>query len=308
VKVQVKLIRVWRTALSLFTVIPVGAGDLDEGDAARAVLWMPGVGLLLGLLGGCVVASVGAIGAGAISVGAISVGASGGSAGGDPGLRRLLGAALAVALLALLTGGLHLDGLADTADGLGSRRPAPAALDIMRRSDVGPMGVATLVLTLLIQVAALAAVPNPVAAGLALVLAAVTGRVSVVLATGSPPARPGGFGALVAGRTTARGRLVSAVVLGCAIVVMGIGVGIAVGGTGSGGGAGAGGWGLVGQGLMARGLVVRGLVAAAAGLAAGSAVQRTAVRRLGGVTGDVFGAVMEISTAAVLVACALISA
>jgi adenosylcobinamide-GDP ribazoletransferase len=59
---------------------------------------------------------------------------------------------------------------------------------------------------------------------------------------------------------------------------------------------------------MARGLVVRGLVAAAAGLAAGSAVQRTAVRRLGGVTGDVFGAVMEISTAAVLVACALISA
>lgn len=261
-------IRAWRTALSLFTVIPVSGGDsLGEGEAARAVLWMPGVGLLLGLLGGCVVAGVGAT-------------------GGDPGSRRLLGAVLGVALLALLTGGLHLDGLADTADGLGSRRPASAALDIMRRSDIGPMGVAALVLVLLIQVAALAAVPGPAAAGLALVLAAVTGRVSVVLATGSPPARPGGFGALVAGRTTARGRLLSAVALGCGIIVAGIGFG----------GAGSGGW----------ELVTRWLAAAAAGLAAGSAVRFIAVRRLGGVTGDVFGAVLEVSTAAVLLAWALV--
>lgn len=265
--------RAWRTALSLFTVIPAYTdgtdGDLGDGDAARAVLWMPAVGLLLGVLGGGVVAGVGTIG------------------GADSDLRRLLGAALAVALLALLTGGLHLDGLADTADGLGSRRPAPVALDIMRRSDVGPMGVAALVFTLLIQVTALAAVPRAPAAGLALVLAAVTGRVSVVLATGSRPARPGGFGALVAGQTTAAGRAVSVALLVCAIVVGGICSG----------------------GLTPRGweLIVRGLVAAAAGLAAGSAVQAVAVRRLGGVTGDVFGAIMEVSTAATLVVGALIS-
>jgi adenosylcobinamide-GDP ribazoletransferase len=130
-------------------------------------------------------------------------------------------------------------------------------------------------------------VPDTAAAGLALVLAAVTGRVSAVLATGSPPARPGGFGALVAGQTTARGRMLSVVLLACAIVAAGI----------TSAGTGAGGW----------ELVVRELVAAAAGVAAGSFAQRTAVRRLGGVTGDVMGAVLEISTAAVLVACALIS-
>ena len=57
-----------------------------------------------------------------------------------------------MAALALLTRGLHLDGLADLADGLGSGKPAPVALDIMRRSDIGPFGIVTLVLTLLIQV------------------------------------------------------------------------------------------------------------------------------------------------------------
>ena len=255
----------WQHALSLFTVIPAGTGgELDERDAARAVLWMPAVGLLLGLAGAGVITGVAAAG------------------GADSGPRRLLGAALAVALLALLTGGLHLDGLADTADGLGSRRPPSAALDIMRRSDVGPMGVATLVLVLLIQVTALAAVPRAPAAGLALALAAVTSRVAVVLATGSAAARPGGFGALVAGQTTARGRAASVILLGCAVAAAGAGLGGA-------------------------GLAWRGLAAAAAGLLAGSVMRLIAVRRLGGMTGDVFGAIVEISTAAVLVTCALVN-
>jgi adenosylcobinamide-GDP ribazoletransferase len=250
-----------RVALSLFTVIPAGTGGaLAEGDAVRAVRWLPAVGLLLG-----------AIGAGAIACV---------DAGGFSAPRRLLGAALAIVLLALLTGGLHLDGLADTADGLGSRRPAADALAIMRRSDVGPFGIAALVLVLLIQVAALASIPRmPLAAG-SLVLATVTGRVAVVVATGSPAARPGGFGALVAGRTTARERAVSVALLGCAVV--------------------AGGFATAGAELA-----VRGLIAALAGLLAGGLVRRTASRRLGGMTGDVFGAIVEVSTAAVLVACAL---
>ena len=107
--------------------------------------------------------------------------------------RQLLGAAVAVALLAALTGGLHLDGLADTGDGLGSRRPAADALAIMRRPDIGPLGVVTLVLVLLIQVTALATVPRGWPAVAALVLAVVTGRVAAVLATGVPAARPGGL-------------------------------------------------------------------------------------------------------------------
>jgi adenosylcobinamide-GDP ribazoletransferase len=259
---SVRSARSLRLALSLFTVIPAGTGGaLAEGDAVRAVRWLPTVGLLLGAIGADAMACV--------------------DAGGFSAPRRLLGAALAVALLALLTGGLHLDGLADTADGLGSRRPAVDALAIMRRSDIGPFGIAALVLVLLIQVTALASVPRmPLAAG-SLVLATVTGRVAVVVATGSPAARPGGFGALVAGRTTARDRAVSVAVGGCAVAV----AGFAAGGTG---------------------LAIRGLIAALAGLLAGGLVQRVALRRLGGMTGDVFGAIVEISAAVVLVACALL--
>ena len=169
--------------MSLFTTIPAGvSGMLDDEVAAKAILWLPGIGLLLGAIGGGVLLAVGTL--------------------NTTGPGRLLGAALAVAVIAVLTGGLHLDGLADTADGLGSRRPADAALEIMRRSDIGPMGVGALVLVLLIQVAAVAAVPRLPLAVAALALAEVTGRVSVVVATSSPAARPGGFGALVAGRTT----------------------------------------------------------------------------------------------------------
>ena len=184
----------WRVALSLFTVIPAGVGgDLDEGTAARAVFWLPVIGAGLGLAGGAAMVFV--------------------AAGQRSPERQLLGAALAMMLLALATGGLHLDGLADTADGLGSRRPADQALEIMRRSDAGPLGVATLVLVLLVQVCALASLPRGWAGAAGLVLAAVTSRVAVVLGTGSPSARPAGFGALVAGRTSAAGRAGSAVVL-----------------------------------------------------------------------------------------------
>jgi adenosylcobinamide-GDP ribazoletransferase len=246
----------WRVALSLFTVIPAGVGgDLDEGAAARAVFWLPVIGAGLGLAGGAAMVFV--------------------AAGQRSPERQLLGAALAMMLLALATGGLHLDGLADTADGLGSRRPADQALEIMRRSDAGPLGVATLVLVLLVQVCALASLPRGWAGAAGLVLAAVTSRVAVVLATGSPSARPTGFGALVAGRTSAAGRAGSAVVLLGAVVAAGLALG----------------------GVSAA---ARGAAAAAAGLAVAVLLRWAAVRRLGGMTGDVFGAVIELSTATVL--------
>jgi len=253
----------WRVALSLFTVIPVGGdGELAADDGARAIRWLPAVGLLLGVAGAGVVLAVGAVNA------------------SGPG--RALGAALAVALVALLTGGLHLDGLADTADGLGSRRSPADALAIMRRSDIGPMGVATLVLVLLIQVMALAAIPSLSLAAAALTLAWVTGRVSVVVATASPPARPGGFGALVAGQTTARDRVLTVAALACVVAI----TGLATGNTG---------------------LAVKGLVTAAMGLLIGGLLQSIARRRLGGMTGDVFGAILELSGTTVLVAAALIT-
>jgi adenosylcobinamide-GDP ribazoletransferase len=251
----------WRVALSLFTAIPAGVGGrLDEGAAARAVFWLPVLGAGLGLAGSAVMVFV--------------------AAGDLSPERQFLGAALAVALLAMATGGLHLDGLADTADGLGSRRPADQALEIMRRSDAGPFGVAALVLVLLVQVSALASLPHGWTGGgwtgaSGLVLAAVTSRVAVVLATGSPSARPSGFGALVAGRTSAAGRAVSVAVLLAAVTASGLALG----------------------GVAAA---ARGLLAAAAGLAVAALLRLAARRRLGGMTGDVFGAVIELSTATVL--------
>lgn len=252
----------WRVALSLFTTIPAGvSGVVDDDVAARAILWLPAVGVLLGGVGAGIVLAVGSRNP------------------TSPG--RLLGAALAVAALALLTGGLHLDGLADTADGLGSRRSAADALEIMRRSDIGPMGVGALVLMLLIQVAALAAVPRLPLAAAALILAEATGRVSVVIATSSPAARPGGFGALVAGRTTGAERTLTVAALVCAVAAAGLTVG-------------------------GPALALRGLAATLAGLLAGWLLQRAAQRRLGGMTGDVFGAILQVSATTALVAAALI--
>jgi len=180
---------------------------------------------------------------------------------------------LAVAALALLTRGLHLDGLADTADGLGSRRPAGEALAIMKRSDIGPFGVVTLVLTLLIQVAALAQAQALGRGAPAVIAAAVTGRLALPWACrrGVPAARGTGLGALVAGTVPpAIPVALTAAALACAYPF---------------------------------GLVVP--IAVAAGLAASLALTALAVRRLGGITGDVLGALVEVATAVCLLVTAI---
>jgi adenosylcobinamide-GDP ribazoletransferase len=189
----------------------------------------------------------------------------------------LLAAALAVAALAWFTGGLHLDGLADVADALGSRRPAVQALEVMRRSDIGPMGVATLVLVLTVQVVALSQATANGAGTEALVLAVVTGRVLVVVgcARGVPAARAEGLGAAVAGsvpRWLAAGVAVALVALA-----------VVLGGADS--------------DTTAR----QAVLAVLAGLGAGLMVLGVCLRRFGGVTGDVLGALSEVSTTAVLV-------
>ena len=254
-----------RDALGLFTILPVRAApEIGRREAVRAVLWLPVAGALLAVPAGGVLLAV--------------------EAGGHSAPRRLLAAVLAIGLLALLTGGLHLDGLADTADGLGSRRPRDEALAIMRRSDVGPLGVAALLFTVLVQITALATVdPGWPGAG-AVLLAAVTGRVAVVLATGpgSPAARPGGFGALVAAATTTRARVAT----GAGVFVLAAGAAAVVSGPAT---------------------ALRAAVAVLAGLLAAELLRRTALRRLGGMTGDVFGALIEVAAATALLALALAS-
>jgi adenosylcobinamide-GDP ribazoletransferase len=205
----------------------------------------PAVGALLGAL-----------------LGAVTIGLR--ASGATP----LLTAAVTVTAAALLTRALHLDGLADTADALGSYRHGTPALDIMKKSDIGPFGVTAITLVVLLQTTALTT------AGFgAIVVAWATGRLGVVLACrrGIPPARPDGLGALVAGTVHPAVTLLAAAA-------------VAVGAV----------WAVPGRPWQ-------GPAAVAAALLATLLLLRHTVRRFGGITGDVIGAAVEIATTVALV-------
>ena len=241
-------------ALALFSVVPVRRhGELTRADAVAALRWLPLVGAALGAVA-------------ALPLVAVREWAP---------HATVLGAVLSVCLLGVLTRALHLDGLADTADGLGSRAPAPRALEIMRASDIGPFGVLALAFVLLVDVTALAALPGgrwaPVGA---LALAAATGRLGVLAGAhrNVQPAQPSGFGSFVAGSVT------TPILAGAVVVLLG---------------------------LAATARHVAWVVAPAVGLLVDAVFLVHVVRRLGGVTGDVFGALVELGTAATLAALAL---
>jgi adenosylcobinamide-GDP ribazoletransferase len=194
-------------------------------------------------------------------------------AGEAVGLPGLATAALALGAVALGSRGLHLDGLADTADGLGASYDRAKALDVMRRGDSGPTGVATLVFVLLVQVGALAGASHPAAA---VVTAGLVGRctLSFACARGVPPARPEGLGATVAGSVP---RVAAA------------GVGLAA----------------AGLSTLVPGLPWwRGPLAVLLAYATAGALLWRCAKRLGGVTGDVLGAGVETGVAAALLALA----
>jgi adenosylcobinamide-GDP ribazoletransferase len=250
-----------RLAVTLLTAVPLpggsGRGDGPGGGAApdrrvvaTAMYLAPVVGLALG---------------------GVAAGVLIGCRAGHTG--SLLAAVLAIAVLAAVTRALHLDGLADTADGLGSRLPAAQALAVMKRSDIGPFGVVTLVLTLLVQVSALAQAERVGRGPLAVVVAAVAARLAITLACrrGVPSARRSGLGALVAGTVhpAAAAALALAAVGGAAVL----------------------------------GPVYA--VAVAVGLACSVLLTALAVRRLGGITGDVLGAAAELAMAACLLVTAI---
>jgi adenosylcobinamide-GDP ribazoletransferase len=252
-----------RLAVTLLTAVPLpGRGRSvaapSRRDAAAAMYWAPAVGLL-----------VGGVAAGILLL-ASRVGHTG----------PLLAAVLAVTASAVVTRALHLDGLADFADGLGSGRPASEALDIMRRSDIGPFGVATLALTLLIQVSALARAQSLGRGPEAVIAAAVTARLAITLACrhGVPAARPGGLGALVARSVRPAGAATLTVIAVAAAA-------------GAGHLCGAG-WVILPAGV-------------AAGLAVSLGATALAIRRLGGITGDVLGALAELAATACLLVTAL---
>ncbi|WP_246099713.1 adenosylcobinamide-GDP ribazoletransferase [Tessaracoccus rhinocerotis] len=248
-------------ALGTFTVLPAPHTEIDRDGAGRMMAALPWVGLVVGGLAALVVWLTGLTGAG------------------------WLPAVLGVAALAVLTGALHLDGVADTADGLGSRRPAVEALAVMRRSDIGPMGVVTVLFVLLLDVAALASLAGSSqwAAPSALAAAAMVGRLGVVHASGGTAARSGGFGALFTGVTSPAAAVTNTV----AVLLVSAAAGLL-----------ADGW---------RGAAVFAGSAVAA-LAAAWLWHRHLDRRLGGMTGDTFGSLVELGQAVFLVLTALAAA
>ena len=223
-----------RGAVSFLTRIPIGR-RVEAADVARGVVLFPLVGAAVGAAAG---------GAAALAY---------------PRLPALAAAAVAIAVELVLTGGMHVDALADTADAAGAPT-RERALEIMRDPRIGSFGTAAIAVDLLARAAAIAAlVDGGVIA--ALVVAGALGRAAALpLAAGLPYARASG------GVLTGRVGWVAAV----------------------GGGAIA-----VAFALALRG--VDGLAAAAAALVTAALLAAIFRRWLGGVTGDTLGAVTELA-------------
>ncbi|WP_067477391.1 adenosylcobinamide-GDP ribazoletransferase [Nocardia amamiensis] len=240
-----------RLAISWLTVLPVrGPNEVDRALARQAILLAPVVGALIGSWAAGLLWLFTWAGASAALAGLLVVGA-----------------------LALITRGMHLDGLADTMDGLGSYGPPERARQIMKSGGAGPFGVAGIVFTIGVQAFSFAALAD---AGrwFAVAIAVATGRVAVVLACRGIAAAPGtGFGVLVANTQSA---------LAPAL------------------------WFAAASGLAVLAVPDRlwlGPLAVVIGVGASTILVRHCARRFGGLSGDVLGAVIETTvaiTAAVL--------
>lgn len=200
--------------------------------------------------------------------------------GHEMGLPSLVVAFVAVGGIALSNRALHLDGLSDTIDGLAASYDRERSLAVMKSGTAGPAGVVGIVLVLGVQAAALAGllgrtrwVESALLAGLMVCVS--RAALSLCCLQGVPPARHDGLGVTYTQTVT---RPAAAVVwLGCGLALVGVGLW-----------AGMPWW---------RGA----LTAAVAALVVVLLLART-VARFGGVTGDVFGAAIELCLVAGLVA------
>jgi adenosylcobinamide-GDP ribazoletransferase len=223
--------------------LPVHVSADGIGRAAR---WFPLVGALLGGIAAAIAAASAEL----------------------PRLPPVMGALALVSLGAWVTGAIHLDGLADTADGFGGGRTRDEVLRIMRDPVVGSFGVLAIVLATSTKVAAIASLLERQMAPPFLVVAATLSRWTVVvLGAWLPYARPeGGLGQPVTQ-------------LQCADVL----------------------WATAVTGVVTVAAVGRdALIPFAVAVLVSAGIGRMAMRRIGGVTGDVFGASVELTETLVL--------
>ena len=248
-----------RFAVGTFTRLPVPAPTATTtAVAGRGLALAPLVGAAIGLVSGALLLVTG-----------VDL------------IARLLSATLVVASAAWITRGLHWDGLADVADGLGSGAPAERAREIMGRSDIGPFGVLALGFTIALQALSLAQLPAGTPALAGWVLAVTLGRLAAVVACGpwARAARRDGLGATVIGSVTPARMVVAGVVTTVVAVAA------------------------AGAGPLPWSTALLWGPLAAVGLALG--LGWLARKRFGGSSGDVLGATVELATVAVLLILAL---
>lgn len=245
--------RATKLALAFLTVIPLGRADdapAAESDLTASRFAYPFVGGAIGLL------------LAALSEGLCHVGAG-----------PAVSAFLLVAGLAILTGGLHLDGLADTFDGLFLWGGAERRLSVMRDPHIGSHGVSAIAVVLLGKVAALTDLDDSRRA-LALLGAVAVGRTLILVSAGTARyARPQGTGRLVIEATTRRDAWVASFAI-LSFTAM-------IGGS-------------------------PGLIAGLSAWLVPLTLNRLATRRLGGITGDILGASVELSELVFLVGFGLV--
>jgi len=235
-------------AAGFLTRLPVPRVASASGDLARASWAFPLIGIVVGAAGGVVFAIADHL-----------------------GLPMLACGLLAVATTMLLTGALHEDGLADSADGLGGG-DASTALAIMRDSRIGSFGVLALILSVGLRGAALAGIADRTLVFHALIAAhAVSRGLLPMVMLWFDPARVDGLGA-TAGRPNPP-IATAAAAIGLLLALLALGIG---------------------RGLFAS--VLAGIAAVA--------VAQLARRRLGGYTGDVLGAVQQVGEIVMLLCAA----
>jgi adenosylcobinamide-GDP ribazoletransferase len=250
-----------RLAFGTLTVLPAGMPSrVDRTVGGRAMIAGPAVGIVIGGVAAAVVAL-----------------AQLAKPDAD-----LLAAVLGVLIVAGLSGGLHLDGLADFSDALGSRRDRENMLRIMKQSDIGPFGVVAIVAVLLLDVAALTACIQSGFGWQALLIATTASRLTLPWScrTTIPAARPDGLGSFVAATV----RPVNAVAATIAVLLPALGLAWLTGASSQ----------LIGTASAVVLAVVTSVL-----------ISRRAHRVLGGTTGDVLGAIVEIALPIALATLAL---